>query len=131
MAMGGISDEAIQERAYHIWVREGRPHGRDFEHWVQAQVELEAEQRASNGNGAVAPKAKAKAAAPRSTPPRAPAPKAKVAAKPGGGAAKKKKDETTDYTELTLSPWNPWFSRLRPSPPPCARPVPARVRGGR
>ena len=34
MAMGGISDEAVQERAYHIWVREGCPHGRDFEHWV-------------------------------------------------------------------------------------------------
>ena len=86
MAMGGISDEAIQERAYHIWVREGRPHGRDFEHWVLAQVELEAEER--NGNGATAPKAKA--AAPRSTPPRAPAPKAKVSAKRAAPAKKKK-----------------------------------------
>jgi hypothetical protein len=89
MAMGGISDEAIQERAYHIWVREGRPHGRDFQHWVQAQVELEAEQRA-DGNGAIAPKARAKAAAPRSTPPRAPAPKAKVPAKPAARSKKKK-----------------------------------------
>ena len=89
MAMGGISDEAIQERAYHIWMREGRPHGRDFEHWVQAQVELEAEERASNGNGAFAPKAKA--AAPRSTPPRAPAPKAKVAAKPASKPAARSK----------------------------------------
>ncbi len=41
--MGGISEKAIRERAYHIWEREGRPHGRDFEHWVQAQVELDAE----------------------------------------------------------------------------------------
>ena len=39
----GISEEAIRERAYHIWEREGRPHGRDFEHWVRAQVELIAE----------------------------------------------------------------------------------------
>lgn len=62
MAMGGISDEAIKERAYHIWVREGRPHGRDFEHWVQAQVELEAELPQRNGAAA-----KAKPAAPRRT----------------------------------------------------------------
>lgn len=39
----GISEDAIRERAYHIWEREGRPHGRDFEHWVRAQVELIAE----------------------------------------------------------------------------------------
>ena len=39
----GISDDAIRERAYLIWEREGRPHGRDFEHWVRAQVELIAE----------------------------------------------------------------------------------------
>lgn len=41
--MGGISEAAIRERAYDIWEREGRPHGRDFEHWVRAQVELTAE----------------------------------------------------------------------------------------
>ena len=59
--MGGISDEAIRERAYQIWQREGCPHGRDFDHWVQAQVELAAQ---SAGNGG------AKVAAPRaSTPP--------------------------------------------------------------
>jgi hypothetical protein len=74
MAMGGISDEAIKERAYHIWVREGCPHGRDFEHWVQAQVELEAEQ--PRGNGAPP---KAKTAAPRRTVAKA---AAKVAAAP-------------------------------------------------
>ena len=47
--MGGISDDNIRQRAYQIWEREGRPHGRDFEHWVQAQVELTAE---GAGNGA-------------------------------------------------------------------------------
>jgi hypothetical protein len=65
MAMSGISDEAIKERAYHIWVREGCPHGRDFEHWVQAQVELEAEQ--PRGNGAAIRAKAAKPAAPRRT----------------------------------------------------------------
>lgn len=90
MAMGGISDEAIKERAYHIWVREGCPHGRDFEHWVQAQVELEAEQ--PKGNGAAA---KVKPAAPRRAAAKA-APKAarpaaeKPARKPAAARAKKK-----------------------------------------
>lgn len=73
MAKGGISDEAIQERAYHIWVREGRPHGRDFEHWVQAQVELEAELRVANGSPpkkkAAPRKTAAKAAKPAATKP--------------------------------------------------------------
>jgi hypothetical protein len=71
--MGGISDEAIRVRAYQIWEREGRPHGRDFEHWVMAQVELAA-QVAGNG-GARAPVRrvratahKGKAAAPGKTP---------------------------------------------------------------
>lgn len=32
------ADEArIRERAYHIWVEEGRPEGRDVEHWLRAR----------------------------------------------------------------------------------------------
>jgi Protein of unknown function (DUF2934) len=30
----------ISEYAYHLWVQEGRPHGRDIEHWLQAEREL-------------------------------------------------------------------------------------------
>ena len=94
MAMGGISDEAVKERAYQIWVREGRPHGRDFEHWVQAQVELEAEQPlgTTSGNG----KAPRKAAAPGRAAPAKAAPKAakasagKPARKPAPSAKKKR-----------------------------------------
>ncbi len=41
--MGEIPEEAIRMRAYHIWEREGRPDGRDLEHWIQAQLELTAE----------------------------------------------------------------------------------------
>ncbi|MBW2373280.1 MAG: DUF2934 domain-containing protein, partial [Deltaproteobacteria bacterium] len=26
----------LEERAYHIWERAGRPHGRALEHWLQA-----------------------------------------------------------------------------------------------
>ena len=33
----------IRERAYEIWQREGRPHGRDAEHWQRAEAEIEAE----------------------------------------------------------------------------------------
>ncbi|HYD30781.1 MAG TPA: DUF2934 domain-containing protein [Azospirillaceae bacterium] len=30
----------IQQRAYEIWEREGRPHGRDWEHWLMAEGEV-------------------------------------------------------------------------------------------
>jgi hypothetical protein len=29
--------DEIAERAYAIWEREGRPHGRDLEHWLTAE----------------------------------------------------------------------------------------------
>lgn len=32
--------EAIRERAYVIWEREGRPQGRELDHWLQAESEL-------------------------------------------------------------------------------------------
>lgn len=31
---------ATAERAYQIWEGEGRPHGRDMDHWLQAESEL-------------------------------------------------------------------------------------------
>jgi hypothetical protein len=36
-------EERIRERAYQIWEREGKPHGRDAEHWQQAASEIDAE----------------------------------------------------------------------------------------
>jgi hypothetical protein len=59
--MGGISDDAIRKRAYHIWEREGRPHGHDFEHWVRAQVELVAEARKHNAGRPAPPPVRARA----------------------------------------------------------------------
>lgn len=82
--MGGISEGAIRERAYHIWLREGCPHGRDHEHWVKAQVELEAEAR---GNGAAPPLKKA--AAPRKAPAAKKPAAAKAKAAPRKPAAKR------------------------------------------
>ena len=32
--------EAISNRAREIWEREGRPEGKDIEHWLQAEAEL-------------------------------------------------------------------------------------------
>ena len=40
---GGIPDDAIRERAYRIWLDEGRPHGRHDDHWLRAKSELESE----------------------------------------------------------------------------------------
>ena len=34
----------IRERAYQIWEREGRPEGRDFDHWTRAVAEVQAEE---------------------------------------------------------------------------------------
>ena len=33
-------EERIHRRAYEIWEREGRPHGRDSEHWQRAREEI-------------------------------------------------------------------------------------------
>lgn len=32
--------EQIRKRAYEIWEGEGRPHGRDMEHWSRAETEV-------------------------------------------------------------------------------------------
>jgi hypothetical protein len=62
----------IQERSYLIWEREGRPHGRNLEHWVMAEAELSAEQAepkaASVKRPAASPKAAAKSGAKTSAP---------------------------------------------------------------
>jgi hypothetical protein len=33
-------EQSIRERAYQIWVEEGRPEGRHDRHWRQAEAEL-------------------------------------------------------------------------------------------
>jgi len=39
-----VDDDLIRERAYRIWIAEGRPHGRDLVHWQRAHQELLAPQ---------------------------------------------------------------------------------------
>ena len=38
-----FDEQTIQARAYWIWLEEGRPEGRDVEHWQRACEELERE----------------------------------------------------------------------------------------
>lgn len=33
-------EQRIQERAYGIWERAGRPEGKSVEHWLQAEAEI-------------------------------------------------------------------------------------------
>jgi Protein of unknown function (DUF2934) len=47
-----IPEDAIRQRSYEIWKREGCPEGRALEHWLCAMRELEAEFEASvSGSG--------------------------------------------------------------------------------
>ncbi|SMF73351.1 Protein of unknown function [Azospirillum oryzae] len=36
-------EQRIRDRAYAIWLDEGRPHGRDADHWLQAERAILAE----------------------------------------------------------------------------------------
>jgi hypothetical protein len=51
-------EKTIRERAYHIWEAEGRPHGRDREHWERANREIAAETKKTTGKTTAAAKAK-------------------------------------------------------------------------
>ncbi len=33
-------DQTIRENAYYLWEREGRPEGRDQDHWLRAAAKL-------------------------------------------------------------------------------------------
>jgi Protein of unknown function (DUF2934) len=35
-----VTTEVIASRAYTLWEKAGRPHGRDVEYWLQAEKEL-------------------------------------------------------------------------------------------
>jgi hypothetical protein len=35
-----VTNDQIAQRAFEIWEREGRPQGRDQDHWYQAEAEL-------------------------------------------------------------------------------------------
>lgn len=41
MGVWDDKSQRVRERAYQIWIEEGRPHGRDREHWFRAEREME------------------------------------------------------------------------------------------
>lgn len=47
--MSGNEDQ-IRHRAYQIWEEEGRPHGRQDEHWLKAMAELGSSSGAEAGD---------------------------------------------------------------------------------
>ncbi len=48
-----IDDEKIKLRAHEIWESEGRPHGRDREHWERAARDVAAEEKLKDERDAV------------------------------------------------------------------------------
>jgi hypothetical protein len=38
-------DERVRARAHELWEKEGRPEGRDKEHWAQAEEDVKAAKR--------------------------------------------------------------------------------------
>ncbi len=45
-------EQRIRERAHALWEREGRPEGRDEEHWAQACREIDREEHAAKTSAA-------------------------------------------------------------------------------
>ena len=53
--------KSIAQRAYELWEKAGKPHGRDLEHWFQAEIEVAKQSRrrqAASSNGPEAMPAK-------------------------------------------------------------------------
>jgi hypothetical protein len=90
--MESDKEARIRERAYEIWVREGRPHGPDAEHWQKAEAEITAETGAVADRAAAGSKPRTEAPSPTPVPPSAPSSSAapplrsRRAAKPASGA---------------------------------------------
>jgi hypothetical protein len=55
--------ERVRRRAFAIWMDEGQVHGRDHEHWHQAEREIAAETSAHASPAAAEPQEKSQAAA--------------------------------------------------------------------
>jgi Protein of unknown function (DUF2934) len=60
--MNPAVEERIRTRAYELWEAEGRPGGREVEHWLQAAQEVAAE---DGGGGGATPDSPAPAPVPR------------------------------------------------------------------
>jgi hypothetical protein len=63
--MGEDRHEKIQQKAYQIWEREGRPHGEHDRHWQQAVDELDRDDAMLGDDAPAADKAEKKARKPK------------------------------------------------------------------
>jgi len=72
--------QKIERRAYEIWERHGRPHGREQEHWQEAEAEIAREEAAAK------PAKPEKAAAPKAKPVKATTPSTATPSKTTGAA---------------------------------------------
>lgn len=50
-------EEKIRQLAYELWEHEGRPGGRDREHWLQAEAEIDGPKRPKSRGVAAVPAA--------------------------------------------------------------------------
>jgi hypothetical protein len=82
-------DEAIRLIAYHLWLAEGQPEGRDQEHWLKAEAIWQERQAMAPASDAVVVKRK-------SATKRSPAPK-----KPAVRRARAKKEQSAGPPEQT------------------------------
>ncbi len=73
-----VEEDRIRRRAYEIWEREGRPHGEDMRHWLQAFQAIAASTDATS-KPAKKPRAKKATSADKAVKP-------KVASRSKGGA---------------------------------------------
>lgn len=85
-------EERIRQRAYEIWEQEGRPHGDDLKHWMQAFKEIA--ERGDPARAKAARTKKAAAAANTNTP---------AAKKKSSASADEKKSASASQSVSTLS----------------------------
>jgi len=45
------NDERVRVRAYELWERDGRPHGRNDEYWAEALRQIQQEDRGAPPTG--------------------------------------------------------------------------------
>lgn len=106
--MASDLEKRVRERAYEIWESEGRPEGRQHEHWQQARAEFsEAKAEAAAGTVGGARKAKPTGEGGQAS---------RAKAKPGGGASKPKssaKSGSPDAGSRTAGPKGSRSARTR------------------
>ena len=85
--MNTAIEERIRTRAYELWEAEGRPDGREIDHWLQAVHDVAAGRPADGRTAAPRSRVPGKAAASAVT---APAPKAKSSKTAATATARKR-----------------------------------------